>query len=98
MEKLFSAGYPVPRVLLLEAEHSPIDRPFIIMEYIVITSYSIHYTKLYEAAATDINNFPLLDELECKNAWDEKEREVCYIGSIAQIRGIKELVRSYNFV
>jgi len=34
MEKLFSAGYPVPRVLLLEAEHSPIDRPFIIMEYI----------------------------------------------------------------
>ncbi len=34
MEKLFSAGYPVPRVLLLEAEHSPIDRPFVIMEYI----------------------------------------------------------------
>jgi aminoglycoside phosphotransferase (APT) family kinase protein len=34
MEKLFSAGYPVPRVFLLEADHSPIDRPFIIMEFI----------------------------------------------------------------
>ena len=34
MQKLFSAGYPVPRVLLLEVDHSPIDRPFIMMEYI----------------------------------------------------------------
>jgi len=34
MKKLFAAGYPVPRVFLLEADHSPFDRPFIIMEYI----------------------------------------------------------------
>jgi aminoglycoside phosphotransferase (APT) family kinase protein len=34
MEKLFSAEYPVPRVFLLEADHSPIDRPFIMMEFI----------------------------------------------------------------
>ena len=34
MEKLLGAGYPVPRVFLLETEHSPVDRPFIIMEYI----------------------------------------------------------------
>ena len=34
MKKLRDAGYPVPRVFLLEAEHSPVDRPFIIMEYI----------------------------------------------------------------
>jgi len=34
MQKLYSAGYPVPRVFLLEADHSPIDRPFILMEYI----------------------------------------------------------------
>jgi aminoglycoside phosphotransferase (APT) family kinase protein len=33
MKKLFEVGYPVPRVFLLEAEHPPIDRPFIIMEY-----------------------------------------------------------------
>lgn len=34
MKNLLGAGYPVPRVFLLEAEHSPVDRPFIIMEYI----------------------------------------------------------------
>jgi aminoglycoside phosphotransferase (APT) family kinase protein len=34
MKRLRDAGYPAPRVFLLEAEHSPVDRPFIIMEYI----------------------------------------------------------------
>lgn len=34
MEKLFAAGYPVPQVFLLETKRSPVDKPFIIMEYI----------------------------------------------------------------
>jgi aminoglycoside phosphotransferase (APT) family kinase protein len=34
MKRLRETGYRVPQVLLLEAEHSPVDRPFIIMEYI----------------------------------------------------------------
>jgi aminoglycoside phosphotransferase (APT) family kinase protein len=34
LKKLFAAGYPVPQVVLMETEHSPVDRPFIIMEYI----------------------------------------------------------------
>src|SRR3989337_2588337 len=34
MEELFCAGYSVPRVSLWESEHSPVDRPFIIMEYV----------------------------------------------------------------
>ena len=34
MNKLLAAGYPVPHVFLLETEHSPVDRPFVIMEYI----------------------------------------------------------------
>lgn len=34
MKKLRGAGYPVPTVFLLETEHSPFDRPFIIMELI----------------------------------------------------------------
>lgn len=44
--------------------------------------------------AVDINNFPMLGELESAVAWSEKADEVCYVGSIAQIRGIKELVRA----
>lgn len=34
MRKLLAAGYPVPQVFLLETDHSPLGRPFIIMEYI----------------------------------------------------------------
>ncbi len=32
MQRLYRAGYPVPRVLLLERECSPFGRPFVIME------------------------------------------------------------------
>ncbi len=34
MERLSAAGYPVPRVILLETDQSPVDRPFVIMEYV----------------------------------------------------------------
>lgn len=34
MQKLHVAGYPVPEVILLETEDSPVERPFILMEYI----------------------------------------------------------------
>ncbi len=42
----------------------------------------------------DINNFPMIGELESAVSWQDKADEVCYVGSIAQIRGIKELVRA----
>jgi aminoglycoside phosphotransferase (APT) family kinase protein len=34
MQKLHAAGYSVPQVILLETEGSPVNRPFIIMEFI----------------------------------------------------------------
>ncbi len=42
----------------------------------------------------DINNYPLVGELEGFMSWDAKADEVCYVGSIASIRGIKEVVAS----
>lgn len=45
----------------------------------------------------DINNFPILGELSNETAWSEKKDEVCYVGGIAQIRGIKEIVRAMEF-
>lgn len=39
----------------------------------------------------DINNFPLLDELEQRVSWADKRAEVCYVGGISKIRGIREL-------
>jgi glycosyltransferase involved in cell wall biosynthesis len=45
----------------------------------------------------DINNFPILGELSNETAWNEKKDEVCYVGGIAQIRGIKEVVKAMEF-
>ena len=42
----------------------------------------------------DINNFPILGELSNDTPWSEKKDEVCYVGGIAQIRGIKEIVNA----
>jgi len=42
----------------------------------------------------DINNFPILGELANETPWSEKKNEVCYVGSIAKIRGIKEIVKA----
>lgn len=44
--------------------------------------------------SVDINNFPIVGELESLVSWDDKSDEVCYVGSVAEIRGIKELVRA----
>ena len=42
----------------------------------------------------DINNFPILGELVNDTPWSEKKDVVCYVGGIAQIRGIKEVVKA----
>lgn len=42
----------------------------------------------------DVNNFPILEELANETLWNEKKDEVCYVGGIAQIRGIKEVVKA----
>ncbi len=57
--------------------------PFIRDKFLPINSRSV-----------DINNFPMIGELESPMPWGEKADEVCYVGSIAQIRGIRELVRA----
>lgn len=46
----------------------------------------------------DINNFPILGELSNNVSWDEKKDEVCYVGSIAEIRGIKEIIKSVEYL
>ncbi len=46
----------------------------------------------------DINNFPILNELQTSLNWNDKSKHVCYIGGISQIRGIREVVRAMEFV
>lgn len=45
----------------------------------------------------DINNFPLLDELANTSDWSQKRNEVAYVGGIAKIRGIEEVIASLVF-
>jgi len=44
--------------------------------------------------SVDINNFPMLGELESEAGWSAKQREVCYVGSLTVIRGIVEMVQA----
>ncbi len=46
----------------------------------------------------DINNFPIIKELDIEVDWDEKEDEICYAGGLSKIRGIKELVESLAYI
>lgn len=47
----------------------------------------------------DVNNYPMLGELESASSdWGRKRNEVCYVGGISEIRGIRELVRAMELV
>lgn len=48
--------------------------------------------------SVDINNFPLIGELSSGEIdWTKKRAQVVYVGGIARIRGIHELVRAMSF-
>lgn len=42
----------------------------------------------------DINNFPIIDEFAGPLSWNMKRNEVCYVGAISGIRGIRQLVEA----
>jgi glycosyltransferase involved in cell wall biosynthesis len=45
-------------------------------------------------STVDVNNFPLVGELDAALPWAEKRDEICYVGGIGAIRGIRELVHA----
>ena len=42
----------------------------------------------------DINNFPMVGELDAMIPWDRKQSEVCYVGGITSIRGVREVIKA----
>lgn len=46
----------------------------------------------------DVDNFPMLGELEPEGGWTTKARQVCYVGSITRLRGIVDAVRAMAHV
>lgn len=61
--------------------------PFIRDKYFKINDFVI-----------DINNFPMLGELETFTEWHNKEHQVSYIGATAGIRGIREVIRAMELI
>jgi len=49
-------------------------------------------------STVDVNNFPIISEFSNNVDWDTKKNEVCYIGGIAKIRGIKEIIKSMEYI
>lgn len=47
---------------------------------------------LINPIAVDVNNFPILDELTGSIDWSRKSRQVCYMGVINAMRGLREMV------
>jgi glycosyltransferase involved in cell wall biosynthesis len=46
----------------------------------------------------DVNNFPMVGELDSAAGWSNKRDEVCYVGGIGEIRGIRELIQAGQFL
>ena len=47
------------------------------------------------AKAVNVNNYPIVSELSpTENQWKRKEKAVCYVGGIAEIRGAFEMVEA----
>ena len=46
----------------------------------------------------DVNNYPVTGEFDPAAAWDDKPPQVCYVGSMSAIRGIRELVRACDLL
>ena len=64
---------------------------------IAATPYILDKFLEINANSVDINNFPLLNELANKSDWSVKKDEVAYIGGIAKIRGISQVIRAMAY-
>jgi glycosyltransferase involved in cell wall biosynthesis len=65
---------------------------------VAATPYIQEKFKAMRVSTLDINNYPLLEELSTSEInWSIKKDQVCYIGDIAKVRGIHEMVKAMPF-
>lgn len=62
------------------------------------TPYITNKLKKINSKAVNINNYPIIGELDQNLDWGDKRKEICYIGAISEIRGIKQLVEAMQYV
>jgi glycosyltransferase involved in cell wall biosynthesis len=103
---IFDAHEDVPKQLLSKPYLNPFLLRFLSSMFALYENYACPKFDVVVAAtpfirdkfvrlgckAMDINNFPMIGELDAAVPWADKHHEVCYVGGISRIRGVRELV------
>ncbi len=96
----------LPRQILSKKWIRPSLRHFISWGAELIESFSARHfdaivaatpfiAKRYEKQnknSVDINNYPIVAEVKEIDSWKTRKNEICYVGGIAQVRGVEELI------
>ncbi len=105
---IFDSHEDVPKQILSKHYLNPTIRTIISNAFKVYENYAARQFD-YIIAATpyirdlflpintscnDINNFPIVAELNNNTSWESRQDQVCYIGAITTVRGIKEVVKA----
>ncbi|TDQ32779.1 glycosyltransferase involved in cell wall biosynthesis [Zeaxanthinibacter enoshimensis] len=68
----------------------------IVKNFDAVITATPHISKRFSRlndTVVDINNFPLLSDLDLQvTKWETKRNEICYIGSITEIRGLSQII------
>jgi len=105
---IFDSHEDVPRQLLGKPYLDPVSRrvlPPLVSAYqrfacarfdgiIAATPFIRDLFLKINPATVDVNNFPIIGEFERALPWTEKEKQVCFIGRISSIRGIRQMVQA----
>lgn len=105
---IFDAHEDVPLQLLAKPYLTPFSRRMVARAYaayerhacrrfdgvIAATPFIRDKFLEFNRNTVDVNNYPLATEFDGAAAWENKQPQVCYVGSVAAIRGIRELVRA----
>ncbi|THC42561.1 glycosyl transferase [Massilia sp. Mn16-1_5] len=105
---IFDSHEDVPRQLLGKPYLGPVTRRVLSKSFALLERYVCarfdgiiaatpfirdSFLKIHPLTV-DVNNFPMAEELDAAHGSADKLSEVCYVGGIGEVRGIRELVHA----
>jgi len=94
-KQLLSKPYLGPRRLWLLSKSFSLYENYACQRFdgvIAATPYIRDKFRYINNNTIDINNFPILEELQVAANIEKNRREVCYVGGLSAVRGIREVV------